>query len=161
MTFKTKWPVGIVGACVPDRGRRAACDGARRTARARGREARAFATPEEAVKALLEAAKASDLDGLIALFGSKGGELISSSDAATARRNRDVFVVAMGEGWRLVNRAPDRKELVVGNEAWPFPVPLVKTGTDGASTPPPAPKRCCSGASGATSSPPSASAGRT
>ena len=95
-------------------------------ARAAGQEARAFATPEQAVSALLEAAKASDLDGLIALFGSTGGELISSSDPATARRNRDVFVVAMGEGWRLVNRAQDRQELVVGNEAWPFPVPLVK-----------------------------------
>ena len=127
MTFKTKWPVGIVGACV-----RAAVVLLLATvlvaaARARGGDARAFATPEEAVKALLEAARASDLDGLIALFGSKGGELISSSDAVTARRNRDVFVVAMGEGWRLVDRGPDRKELVVGNEAWPFPVPLAKT----------------------------------
>ena len=33
----------------------------------------------------------------------------------------------MAEGWRLVDVTPDRKELVVGKEAWPFPVPIVKS----------------------------------
>ena len=33
----------------------------------------------------------------------------------------------MAEGWRLEDKGAGRKELVVGNEAWPFPMPLVKT----------------------------------
>jgi hypothetical protein len=33
-----------------------------------------------------------------------------------------VFVAAVAEGWRLQDRGPDRKELVLGNEAWPFPI---------------------------------------
>ena len=37
-----------------------------------------------------------------------------------------MFVVAVAEGWRLVDDAAGRKQLVVGNEAWPFPIPLVK-----------------------------------
>ncbi len=89
--------------------------------------ARTFATPDEAVKALMEAAKASSLDDLLKLFGTGGQELISSSDAATAKQNRDVFIVAMAEGWKLADKDATHKELVVGNEAWPFPVPLVKT----------------------------------
>jgi hypothetical protein len=94
--------------------------------RAQQAEQRVFATPEDAVRALTDAAKASDLDGLLAIFGADGKELISSSDPATARQNREVFVVAIAEGWRLVDRG-ENKELVIGNEAWPFPVPLVKT----------------------------------
>jgi Protein of unknown function (DUF2950) len=93
---------------------------------AHGQEPRVFPTPEDAVRALTEAAKASNLDGLLAIFGADGKDLISSSDPATARQNREVFVVAIAEGWRLVDRG-EAKELVIGNEAWPFPVPLVKT----------------------------------
>ena len=45
---------------------------------------------------------------------------------ATARRNRDVFTVAAAEAWQLVDQGSGRKVLVVGNEGWPFPVPLTK-----------------------------------
>ncbi len=86
-----------------------------------------FATPQEAVAALRTAARADDIAPLLALLGEGGRELASSSDAATARQNRDVFLVAMREGWQLVDVGADRKELVVGKEAWPFPVPIVKT----------------------------------
>jgi hypothetical protein len=88
---------------------------------------RAFPTPEAAVAALTEAAQASDVHALLALFGPGGAELAASSDPATARQNRDVFVVAMKEGWRLASKGSTRKELILGNEAWPFPVPIVKT----------------------------------
>ena len=89
--------------------------------------ARTFATAAEAVHALVDAAKSSNVDALLGLFGPGAQELISSSDAATARQNRDTFVVAMAEGWRLLDKDATHKELVVGHEAWPFPVPLVKT----------------------------------
>jgi Protein of unknown function (DUF2950) len=87
---------------------------------------RTFAKPEEAVRALIDAAKAGSLDGLRAVFGPDSDELIASSDGATARANRDVFTVAVAEGWRLVDQ-DGRRTLVVGNEGWPFPVPIVKT----------------------------------
>ena len=86
-----------------------------------------FATPEEAVRALIAAATAGSMDELRAIFGPEGDALIASSDAATARRNREVFTVAAAEGWRLVDQGANRKTLIVGNEGWPFPVPLVKS----------------------------------
>ena len=88
--------------------------------------ARSFPSPEDAVKALIETVKKRDVPALLAIFGTDGKELIESSDPATARLNRDVFVVAAAERWRLEDAGPNRKTLVVGNEAWPFPVPLVK-----------------------------------
>ncbi len=87
---------------------------------------RTFATPDDAVRALAETVKAGDLPALVAIFGAGGQELVDTSDPATGRRNREVFLVAMAEGWRLSDIGPDRKELVLGNEGWPFPVPLVK-----------------------------------
>ena len=89
---------------------------------------RTFATPEDAVKALIAAAKADKIDEVIAIFGPDGQTLVDSSDAATARRNRDVFLVATAERWRLEERGAGDRMLVVGNEDWPFPVPLVKDG---------------------------------
>jgi DUF2950 family protein len=97
-----------------------------RPAQAPGQQQPVYPTAEDAVRALSEAAKASDLSALVAILGPGSQELASSSDAATARRNRDVFVAAMAERWHLEDRDATHKELVVGNEAWPFPVPLAK-----------------------------------
>jgi DUF2950 family protein len=95
--------------------------------RAQAAPPRTFPTPEEAVRALKDTVQKNDLAGLVALLGAPGQDLVDTSDAATGRRNREVFVAAMTEGWRLSDLGSDRKELVLGNEAWPFPVPLVKS----------------------------------
>jgi DUF2950 family protein len=87
---------------------------------------RTFATPEAAVRALAAAVKAGQLDEVVAIFAPDGQELAASSDPATGQRNREVFTAAFAEGWRLVSQGANQKTLVVGNEAWPFPVPLVK-----------------------------------
>jgi hypothetical protein len=87
--------------------------------------ANTFASPEEAVKALATAAASGDASKIVAFFGPEGQALLDSSDPATARNNLQVFTVAMGEGWKLVDEGA-AKTLVIGNEEWPFPVPLVK-----------------------------------
>jgi hypothetical protein len=96
------------------------------TRKAPAPSARTFATPEDAVKALVEAVKAGKQEDVVAIFGPDGQELADSSDPATARRNRDVFTVAAAERWQLVDQGSDHKVLVIGNEEWPFPVPLAK-----------------------------------
>jgi hypothetical protein len=88
---------------------------------------RAFTSPDEAVQALIDTVKAGKLETLIELFGPDGKDLIESSDAVTARRNRQVFRIAVAEKWEIVDSAADRKTLVIGYEEWPFPVPLTKS----------------------------------
>jgi Protein of unknown function (DUF2950) len=89
---------------------------------------RTFATPEEATDALIAAAKAGNLEALVGIFGPEGKELAASSDPTTARMNREVFTVAARERKQLVEDSPTRRTLVIGNEDWPFPVPIVKEG---------------------------------
>jgi hypothetical protein len=86
-----------------------------------------FQSAEDAVKGLIDTTKAGELDDLVALFGPEGREIVSSSDPATGRRNRDVFLAAVAQRWRLEDRDATTKELIVGNEDWPFPIPLVKS----------------------------------
>ena len=87
-----------------------------------------FATPDAAVAALITAVKAGSLDDVLAVFGPEGKDLVDSSDPATGRHNREVFTVAVAEGWRLVDQGPTRKVLIIGHEGWPFPVPLMRDG---------------------------------
>lgn len=94
---------------------------------AQSRDGRAFPTPDAAARALAHAAKAEGVDELLAIFGATGRDLLDTSDAATSTRNRETFAVAFAEEWRFEDLGPDRKELVIGRESWPFPVPLVKT----------------------------------
>ena len=89
-------------------------------------QARAFATPEEAVKALTDAVKAKRPEALTAVFGSEAQDLIDAGDPGAGQRARTVFKVAVAERWHLEDRGAD-KVLVIGNEDWPFPIPLVKS----------------------------------
>jgi len=89
---------------------------------------RTFATPEDAVRALAAAVKAGNVDQVVAIFGPEGQALIDSSDPATSRRNREVFAAAVAERWRLETGRADSRVLVIGNEQWPFPVPIVSDG---------------------------------
>jgi len=90
---------------------------------------RTFPSPEDAVKTLVETVKKGDVDALVAIFGPDGKDLLASSDPATARMNRQVFGVAAAERWHLTDTGANQKTLVVGNEDWAFPVPLVKEAT--------------------------------
>lgn len=90
--------------------------------------AQTFASPEDAANALIAVVKRGSLDELVKLLGPEAKPLIESSDAQVARQNRQVFIAAAAEGWRLEENGPNGRTLIVGNESWPFPVPLVKDG---------------------------------
>jgi len=84
-----------------------------------------FDTPEAAVRSLEDAVTKGDLARVVAIFGPEAKELVDTSEPEIARHNREVVAVAMKENWHLEDQG-NGKILVVGNEAWPFPVPLVK-----------------------------------
>jgi hypothetical protein len=87
-----------------------------------------FGSPEEAVQALAKIVHAADVVQLTQIFGPDSKELVDTSDPVIARRNRETFSVAFGEGWKLVDAEHGGKTLVIGNEEWPFPVPIVQDG---------------------------------
>jgi hypothetical protein len=89
-----------------------------------------FATPEEAAAALQQALKTEDLEKMQAIFGREGIEAVASGDPVSDRHDREVIALAMEQSWRWAPRGEDAKELIIGDEQWPFPVPLVKTGNE-------------------------------
>lgn len=85
-----------------------------------------FDRPEDAAKQLnvaLASGQASELD---ALFGSDASETLASGDPVADRWNRQILATAMSERWVLESDGPATKEVVIGYESWPFPIPLVK-----------------------------------
>jgi hypothetical protein len=87
-----------------------------------------FKSPEEAVTALVEAVKGNDTKGLMAIFGPAGKELIFSGDPVADKVGRGRFITAYEGQHKLVNEGDKKVILVVGKEAWPMPIPLVKQG---------------------------------
>jgi hypothetical protein len=84
-----------------------------------------FATPEEAVKALTAAARTKDTNALEAIFGPELRGLVSA-DAVQASNRFELFARRMSEKVTLAREAGDRVMLDIGNDGWPFPIPLVQ-----------------------------------
>jgi hypothetical protein len=85
-----------------------------------------FATPEEAAKALLDAAKADDYkSALIAVLGPQADEIVSSGDDVADKQALAQFVASAAQVTRLEKDGADKVTLVFGREDWPFPIPLV------------------------------------
>jgi hypothetical protein len=91
-------------------------------------EQKTFATPDEAVDALLAALKADDDAALVAIFGDKHKALIVTPDRAASSANRAKAVAAMQTYRLLEEQAKDRRVLLIGDQAWPMPIPLVRVG---------------------------------
>jgi hypothetical protein len=89
---------------------------------------KSFATPEDAVVALVQSTLAGNTNELLALFGADGQKVIFSGDPVMDQRNREVFLVAYAERAALMTVSPSRRVLYIGYEDWPLPIPLVKEG---------------------------------
>jgi hypothetical protein len=92
------------------------------------KDRRTFASPEEAAKAIFEAANQEDAGGLSALFGPEGQDLIFTGDKVSDKAERIRFVKIYEEKNRLVQETDNRVILIVGKEEWPFPIPIVRVG---------------------------------
>ena len=87
-----------------------------------------FATPEEAAQALVDAAKKNDTAAMLKLLGPEGKDIVQSGDAAEDKASREEFAARAAEQMKIENEPgnPDRATLVVGQNEWPFPVPLIR-----------------------------------
>lgn len=86
-----------------------------------------FGAPEEAVKALLAAARAHNDKELMAIFGSGAKELLFSGDPASDKERREKLIAAYDKK-NSIAKEGDKMVLIIGEKDWPFPIPLVKQG---------------------------------
>jgi len=88
---------------------------------------RTFASPEEAVKAFVEALKSNDVKALEAIFGPGSKDLLWSGDPVADQSGRERLLKLYEQKYRLeVTEA--KAVLNLGTEDWPFAVPIVKKG---------------------------------
>lgn len=87
-----------------------------------------FATPEEAVDALMTALKADDDAAMLAIFGEKHKSLVVTPDKAANSASRAELLGRMQSFRNLQDAGADRRLLFIGDQAWPVPIPLVRSG---------------------------------
>jgi hypothetical protein len=89
-----------------------------------------FDNPEQAATALVDAAEKFDVRRLIRIFGETNDDVVLTGEYPQDRQRAADFVAQAHEK-KSVSLDPknrNRAFLLVGNESWPFPVPIVKKG---------------------------------
>jgi hypothetical protein len=89
------------------------------------RKPQEFESPEAAVQAMVDAAKSDGNGALLKLFGKDGEPLVDSGDAVADKNARERFLERYSAANSLDKSVPDSIILEVGDDKWPFPVPIV------------------------------------
>lgn len=89
---------------------------------------KAFANPEQAANSLIAASDQFDVPLLLQMFGPAGADFVASSDPVEDKKNAIAFAAKAHEknSVQIDPKNPNRAILVVGEEDWPLPIPLVK-----------------------------------
>jgi hypothetical protein len=85
-----------------------------------------YATPQDAMHALVDAAKANDLDGQAAIFGHAEHKQMLSGDKVEDAAAQQEFATRAAQATTLEKVDDSKYTLLVGDDKWPFPIPIVK-----------------------------------
>jgi hypothetical protein len=89
--------------------------------------AKSFDSPQQAAETLVAAAGTFDVTTLIQIFGPGGEAIVLTGEYPQDQKRALDFAAEAREKQSVsVNPRGDRATLIVGNEDWPFPVPIVK-----------------------------------
>lgn len=87
-----------------------------------------FATPEEAVNALVGAARADDAKAFIRVLGRGATDIIDSGDSVSDMQTRRAFLTAYDAKHRVEIANGKTATLLIGQDDWPLPIPLMEQG---------------------------------
>jgi hypothetical protein len=87
-----------------------------------------FATPSEAVQALVKAAQDANQDEMVAVLGDGARELVYSGDPVQDKAGMQGFVKAYGAKHEIVQQDDQTYVLQIGANSWPMPIPIVNDG---------------------------------
>ena len=77
---------------------------------------------------MVAAIRANDTQEMFAILGPGSKELIFSGDDVADRTGQEKFIKAYDRMNTLQKVSADRVTLCIGNDSWPLPFPIVKTG---------------------------------
>jgi Protein of unknown function (DUF2950) len=87
-----------------------------------------FATPQDAFEAMNAALNTAGKVAILDVFGSDARDLLSTGNPQRDMRNRNRILDLITEGYRFQTGEDGRVTLLLGADAWPFPVPLARSG---------------------------------
>jgi hypothetical protein len=92
---------------------------------------KSFATSEQAAAALIQAAEQFDVLALVEIVGQGDSDLVVTKDAVQDKERATSFAAKAKEKTSVTPdpRNRSRAILSVGNEEWPYPIPMVKRGS--------------------------------
>jgi hypothetical protein len=95
------------------------------------RKPKTFATAEAAADALIEAAEKYDESALAEILGPDSNDIIHTGEPARDREVAQKFAeqARIKKAVKLQPKNPRRAILEIGDDDWPFAVPIVKVGT--------------------------------
>jgi Protein of unknown function (DUF2950) len=106
----------------------AGCETPEKTATVTQVKQKTFDTPEAAAKALIAAAEPFDTAALTEILGSGGADLVITDDPVLDKNQSAAFAAKGQEKMQVIPdpNDPNVATLVVGEDAWPMPIPLVQ-----------------------------------
>lgn len=89
-----------------------------------------FATPQQAVDALIQAAQGYDLAFLTEILGPESKDILSSEDPVQDKNNAAQFAAKASQKNMVAvdPKNPNFATVQVGDDDWPLPIPLVQKG---------------------------------
>ena len=90
---------------------------------------RSFATPDEASAALADAVRAKSASALLAVVGPASRSWLFTGDKVADTNDWNRFLAAYDQKHVLEAQGDAKAILDVGDDAWPFPAPIVKRGS--------------------------------
>ena len=94
---------------------------------ANAQSAQTFASPDDAAKELIAAVRSNDRAALSRILAPDANRLFSG-DAVQEKQEQDRFVSLASEKTEVTKVSDSQYSLELGNDGWPFPVPIVKRG---------------------------------
>lgn len=93
-------------------------------------EQKTFKTPDDATRALISAARRGARDEVVAILGAQMRDALSTGNPAEDQIEHAVLLRLADEATnvRADSENPARAIIYLGDDEWPFPVPLVKNG---------------------------------
>ncbi len=88
-----------------------------------------FVSAEAASDALNTAARHDNTAALERILGPAGHKLIFSGDSVADKNDRKTFSSDYSEKHTIESLSDTKATLVISSENWPFPIPLIKTGS--------------------------------
>ena len=85
-----------------------------------------FATPDAATDALVAASRTGKVSNVLTVLGSGAKSLLGSGDPVADAAGLQHFVELYDQRHRLQAETETSRTIVLGNDDWPFPIPLVK-----------------------------------